>query len=82
VGIGTSIALIVIGAILRFAITTDASIGDTTVNWDVIGVILIVAGVLGLLISLYWMQRATSRHRDVVDERVTTTTRDRDRYTT
>ena len=80
-GIGTSIALIVIGAILKFAITTDATIGDTTVNWDAIGVILMVGGAIGLLISLYWLQRATPRRGDVTDERVTTT-RERDTYRT
>lgn len=46
--IGGSIALIVIGAILRFAITWK----PTHVNLQVIGVILMIAGAAGLIISI------------------------------
>lgn len=50
-GIGTSILLIAVGAILRFAVSVQAS----GFNIHTIGVILMVVGVIGLLISLLWM---------------------------
>jgi hypothetical protein len=46
--IGASVVLIAIGAILLFAVT--ASIAGVSV--DTIGLILIIAGAIGLLISL------------------------------
>ena len=48
---GGSIALIVIGAILRFAI----SYSPAGINLQVVGVIMIIAGIVGLIISLVWM---------------------------
>ena len=46
--IGGSIALIIIGAILRFAVTWTPK----NVDLQVIGVILMIAGVVGLAISV------------------------------
>jgi hypothetical protein len=54
---GGSIALIVIGAILKFAINWSPAL----VNLALVGVILMIAGVLGLVISLTFM--ATRRRR-------------------
>jgi len=51
VGIGTSIFLIAVGAILKYAVTADVS----GVNLDTVGVILMVVGIVGLLLSLLWM---------------------------
>jgi hypothetical protein len=48
VTIGGSIALIVIGAILRFGITWKPA----NVNLEAIGVILMAAGAVGLIISI------------------------------
>ncbi len=48
-GTGTCIALIVVGAVLRFAIHKSSTHG---LNVHVVGVILILAGVLGLVLSL------------------------------
>jgi len=48
VTIGGSIALIVIGAILRFGITWK----PVHVNLHVIGVILMIAGAVGLVIAI------------------------------
>ncbi|TWG11912.1 hypothetical protein FHX75_14240 [Micromonospora palomenae] len=54
VGIGTSIFLLAAGAILTFAL--DASVGG--VNLDVIGWILMAAGLLGLIMTaLVWGRR-------------------------
>jgi len=48
-GTGTCIALIAVGAILRFALSAGSPHG---LNVHVVGVIVIGAGVLGLLLSL------------------------------
>jgi uncharacterized protein DUF6458 len=57
VGIGTSIFLIAVGAILKFAV--DASISGLEIS--TIGVILMIVGVLGLIISLFYTTMATRR---------------------
>ncbi|MBY8871271.1 DUF6458 family protein [Micromonospora sp. PLK6-60] len=66
-GIGMSIFLIAVGAILTFAL--NASIGG--VNLDVVGWILMAAGVLGLIMTtLVWGRRrevvTTAEPREVV----------------
>jgi uncharacterized membrane protein YfcA len=61
VTIGSSIFLIALGAILRYAVT-DAIDG---VDLTTIGLILMVAGVVGLLIGLYLMTtRRDPEYRD------------------
>jgi hypothetical protein len=64
---GGSILLIVVGAILRFAVRLRSSFGGTTVNWHLVGDILMVAGVAGLVFSVIWMVMAGRRDRVVVD---------------
>ncbi|HEY5389967.1 MAG TPA: hypothetical protein VIJ83_05375 [Solirubrobacteraceae bacterium] len=50
-GIGTSIVLIAVGAILRFAVTVTT----TGFNIHTIGVILMIAGAVGLVLSvIFW----------------------------
>ena len=64
--IGGSIALIVIGAILRFGITWKPA----HVDLQVIGVILMIAGVLGLIIALEFLVRRRGRPpAEVYEER-------------
>ena len=53
-GIGTSLFLIAVGAILYFAVNADIS----GLEISTIGIILMVVGVLGLLISLFFMSSA------------------------
>ena len=55
-GIGASIFLIVVGAILTFAVTADVSEVDiATVGW-----ILMIAGAVGFLLSLvFWSTWST-----------------------
>jgi hypothetical protein len=65
-GIGTSIFLIALGAILKFAVTVE--IGG--IELATVGVILMVAGVLGLLISLFLMSQARDRDTVVRRDRV------------
>ena len=55
---GAGITLIAAGAILRFAVATTSTHG---LNVHVVGVILILAGVLGLLLSLLWDVMARRR---------------------
>jgi hypothetical protein len=59
--IGTSIFLITLGAILRFAVQ-DSIEG---VDLSVAGLILMVVGVIGLLIGL-WQTSRLSRRSDTV----------------
>lgn len=63
-GIGTSILLIAVGAILKFAVTASVS----GIELATVGVILMIVGVVGLLISLYMFTRATDRRGTVVRE--------------
>lgn len=59
-GIGTSIFLIALGAILKYAVTADVE----GVNLGTVGVILMVVGIVGLLLSLLWMTIWADRRRD------------------
>jgi Domain of unknown function (DUF6458) len=70
VGIGTSLFLIAVGAILYFAV--NASISGLSIA--TIGIILMVIGVIGLLISLFLV---SSWRRGPADR---TVVRDRDVY--
>jgi len=71
-GIGTSILLIAVGAVLKYAVTASVS----GIDIQTVGVILMIAGIIGLVLSLIWMSMAGRRrgvavadrpvHRDVV----------------
>ena len=65
--IGGSIALIVIGAILRFGVTWHPA----HVDLQVIGVILMIAGVAGLIISIAFIatRRRGRPSAEVYEER-------------
>jgi hypothetical protein len=58
--IGSSLALIAVGAILKFAVTTSVS----GIKLSTVGVILMVVGFAGLVISLVLAN--TARRTDVV----------------
>jgi hypothetical protein len=64
VGIGTSIFLIAVGAILKYAVSADVS----GVDVNTVGLILMIAGVIGLLLSLFWMTVWADRRGRVVDD--------------
>jgi Domain of unknown function (DUF6458) len=70
VTIGGSIALIIIGAILRFAITWKPS----NIDLQAVGVILMIGGVVGLVISIAVMvsRRRRSAGAQVYEERTYT----------
>ena len=69
-GIGTSLFLIAVGAILYFAV--DANVSGLEIS--TIGIILMVVGVIGLVISLFFLSSA----RRAAHER--TVYRDREPY--
>ena len=54
--IGTSILLIAVGAILRYAVNANSSV----INIQTVGLILMIAGIVGLVIGLY-MYASTRR---------------------
>jgi len=56
-GIGTSLVLIAVGAILKYAIT--ASVHGVKV--DVVGTILMIIGILGLVITLIYTAAWSNR---------------------
>jgi beta-lactamase regulating signal transducer with metallopeptidase domain len=60
-GIGTSIFLIALGAILRFAVTATVS----GIEIATVGTILLIVGIVGLLISLLYMTMWSDRSRHV-----------------
>ena len=64
-GIGTSLVLIAVGAVLAFAVDVHTRIANTTVHWHTVGWILIVVGAIGLVVSVIWM--VSARRRGVAD---------------
>jgi len=50
-GIGTSLFLIAVGAVLKFAVTASVS----GLKLATVGVILMIVGILGLVLSLLFM---------------------------
>ena len=67
VGLGTSIFLIALGAILRFAVHVTAR----GFSIHTIGLILLIVGIVGLVFSALWMTIWADRRRNVatVDRR-------------
>jgi hypothetical protein len=66
--VGASIFLIAVGAILRYAVTTTVA----GIDIQVVGLILMIAGILGLLIGLFILATESRKRDPAVD--------DRDRY--
>jgi hypothetical protein len=68
-GIGTSLFLIAVGAILYFAVN-DSEVGPLEIS--TIGVILMIVGAIGLVISMFFLssvRRGTATDRTVVRDR-------------
>ncbi len=61
--VGASIFLIAVGAILRYAVTTTVA----GIDIQTVGLILMIAGIIGLLIGLFIL--ATERRGHAVDDR-------------
>lgn len=62
--IGTSLVLIAVGAVLKFAVTEEVS----GIKIETVGTILMVVGIVGGLISLVMMSLG-SRRAEVVERR-------------
>ena len=62
---GTSIFLIAVGAILRYAVTATVS----GISLQTVGLILIIVGIVGLILSLFYML-AWAPRRGAVRDRV------------
>ena len=75
-GIGVSIFLLALGAILTFAISADTV---DVVNIDAVGIILMIAGLIGLALFLlvFGRDRGPRVGGTVVEDRIT---RERDVY--
>jgi uncharacterized membrane protein len=69
-GIGASLVLIAVGAILRFAVSVNNPDGF---NYHTTGVILMIVGGIGLILTAIWMM--TRRRTTVVHEAAPGTTR-------
>jgi Trk-type K+ transport system membrane component len=64
-GIGVSIFLIAVGAILAFAVNVQTQ----GFNLNVVGIILMIVGGLGLLLSLlFWSSMPWSRREETIIE--------------
>jgi hypothetical protein len=64
--LGTSIFLIAVGAILRYAVTASVSGIDITT----VGLILMIVGIVGLVMSVIYMLAWRPRRGAVVRDRV------------
>ena len=71
--LGTSLFLIAVGAILTFAINADIS----GIEISTVGIILMICGILGLLISLLYASMWRDRARGGVATRERVVERDR-----
>jgi len=66
-GLGTSLFLIAVGAILDFAVTVNTP----GFNIHTVGVILMIVGVIGLLLSMiFWGSWAGFHHQTVYSDGV------------
>ena len=63
--LGTSILLIAVGAVLRFAVSVTTS----GFSIHTVGVILMIVGAVGLLLSLLWMTIWADRSRRAYGDR-------------
>ena len=74
--IGASIILIAVGAILRFAVSLRSTFAGASVNWHIVGDILMAVGIVGLVISLIWMATLNRRDRYAADRYATDPSRE------
>jgi hypothetical protein len=63
---GTSLFFIAVGAILRYAVTASVS----GVSLQTVGLILIIIGIAGLVLSLFYMLAWRPRRGQLVRDRV------------
>ena len=63
--LGTSLFLVAVGAILRYAVTATVS----GIDLQTVGLILMIVGVIGAIVSVIWMIVASRRRTTVTDRR-------------
>jgi Domain of unknown function (DUF6458) len=63
--IGTSIFLIAVGAILKYAVTASVA----GIEIETVGLILMIAGAIGLVIGLFLLTQADRRRPVAYDDR-------------
>jgi hypothetical protein len=63
--LGTSIFLIAVGAILRYAVTATVE----GINITTVGLILMIVGIVGLVLSIFYMLAWGPRRAGAVEER-------------
>jgi hypothetical protein len=61
--LGTSIFLIAVGAILRYAVTATVS----GISLTTVGLILMIVGIVGLVLSIFYMLAWSPRRGEVVE---------------
>lgn len=64
-GLGTSLLLIAIGAVLRFAVTVSTN----GINLHTVGVILMIVGGIGFIVWLFWFTMWSERRDRTVPPR-------------
>lgn len=57
---GTSLLLIAVGAILRYAVTATVS----GIDLQTVGLVLMIVGIVGLILSLLWFGMWADRRRE------------------
>jgi Domain of unknown function (DUF6458) len=65
VTLGTSLFLVAVGAILRYAVTATVS----GIDLQTVGLILMIVGAIGAILSVIWMFFASRRNAAVTDRR-------------
>lgn len=79
--IGGSIFLLAIGLILALAVdVAPTPAGAVIIEWNVVGWILVAAGLLGLALSLYVGKRRSTTYTDVAPPTRTTTVVEDEQY--
>ncbi|HEX3317787.1 MAG TPA: DUF6458 family protein [Solirubrobacteraceae bacterium] len=57
VTLGTSLVLVAVGAILRYAVTGNVS----WIDLQTVGLILMIVGIIGAIVSVVWMIMSSRR---------------------
>jgi hypothetical protein len=66
--LSASILVIAVGAILRFGVSLSGDLGGASVDWAIVGDVLMLVGAVSLVSSIGWMA-AASRRMPEADER-------------
>lgn len=59
--LSASILVIAVGAILRFGVSLSGELGGASVDWAIVGDVLMAVGAVSLVFSIGWMAAASRR---------------------